>query len=53
MVNCGVDVSDIVVALKKVKLLYPKAPLYMVGFSAGANMLVKTLGEVCESNHYY
>jgi predicted alpha/beta-fold hydrolase len=47
MVNCGVDVSDIVVALRYIRKLFIQSEIYMVGFSAGANMLVKALGEVC------
>jgi predicted alpha/beta-fold hydrolase len=46
MVSCGVDVTDVYTAVDFVSKRFNQASIYAVGFSAGANMLVKMMGEV-------
>jgi predicted alpha/beta-fold hydrolase len=42
--STGVDITDVQEAFVHVQACYPRAPVIAMGFSMGANMLVKTLG---------
>ena len=42
--STGINIQDVQEALSHVHACYPRAPIVALGFSMGANMLVKTLG---------
>lgn len=46
MVTTSADVSDLRQCVQFAKESYPRTPVYALGFSMGANSLVKMLGEV-------
>lgn len=42
--STGIDIRDVIEALEHVHACYPRAPILALGFSMGANMVVKALG---------
>ena len=44
------DTGDALEFIKSIKIQYTKTKLYAVGYSLGANMLLKLLGEIKENN---
>ena len=51
--STGINVEDVREALEHVHRCYPRAPIVALGFSMGANMLVKTLGQLGPSAREY
>lgn len=45
--------DDILFVLKQIRNSYPSAPIQMVGFSSGGNLLLKLLGELGEEGPKY
>ncbi len=45
MVTTSIDVSDFASVIRHLRLRFPRAPLLAAGFSMGANMLTKLLGQ--------
>jgi len=47
------EVSDLSLVMHTIHHSFPKAPIFIVGFSAGSNLLVRYLGEVGTNDHIH